>query len=123
MYYFGCIGRPGHYLWDQQLRRLWQTPRHFPLSHYEILDGGFLPPGEQEQGRVVIWRTSGWAIASFWDRSVDTRHGCSSSFVLECEDGLSDTAIMDRCRAAFPTIFARFTFAVSVPDYEAASAP
>lgn len=47
IFYFGCVGEPGHFLWDEHLRRYYGD-EHPDLSigfpcKIHILDGGLFP--------------------------------------------------------------------------------
>lgn len=121
MYYFGCVGRPGHYLHDVKLRQIDRTPPWFPIARFETLDGGFLPHGVDlggTEGVLHIWRTTGWAIIAFLDRSVDKRSGCNSAFVVEAYKDLSDVdAVLAACRA-FPSVVSRFKFPLTLNEVQ-----
>lgn len=124
MYYFGCGNGAGHYLWNPNWssadRRL---PDDFPLARYETLDGGLLPLGEQHvyekqvEGRLRVWRTDGWAILTWWDRSVDTRPACNSAFVMRLEpkpESVED--LLRRGIAAFPKVAQRIKYQFTYGD-------
>ncbi len=119
-FYFGCWDRPGHFLYDTSGRCSdRQTPADFPVE-YRILDGGLLPPNQpQKQGRLSVWRTNGWAIISFWDRSVDSRGGCNSAFVVrDCDTPSSDLELLQQAFDVFPQVFERFDFDLILPSGE-----
>lgn len=124
MIYFGCIQRPGHYLWRPGL--------HFSSREvkdklerdgiYPKCDGGFCPgvyydvrrpwrrPREQIEGLAKVTHLNGWTILSFWDRSVDSRGGSNSTFL---EQGtLTFDEMVAKAKEVFPTIWARFKFEV-----------
>lgn len=113
MYYFGAYGGPGHYLWqrvDKTIRQVgrWELPSDFPVR-IECLDSGFLPPAlAQNQSACRVWRTNGWAVVAFWDRTGDPRRGSNSAFILRC-DGFSkpDELIIGEVIVAFPEIMKR----------------
>lgn len=111
-FYFGCWDRPGHFLF---LPNGWQAhgsnvPKDFPCRD-GALDGGFLPPNlPQNEGRASLWHVSGWTILTFWDRSVDSRTGCCSAFVMRGD--LTFEQAVATSRNVFPGIWKRFTFDV-----------
>jgi len=113
-YYFGCYGRLGHYLYERGgsncERRL---PNDFPVRPQQ-LDTGFLPKGGQQiEGIAHLYHVNGWTVVSFWDRTVDSRHGSNSSFVVR---GVLDfDAVMAAAKEAFPEVCERFTFDVRLP--------
>lgn len=110
--YFGCWGEMGHYLW---------TPRHTRPADAEVpvfagrggwnLDGKFCPidPKERE-GICALTHFKDWTVLSFWDRSGDKRGKSNSTFLLPGMLGQQEA--LDAAKAAFPIIFARFSFAV-----------
>lgn len=115
IYYFGCWRDVGHYLRDTAGRTIWKEEEiGLPFSIYR-LDTGFLPKSERgssEQPEGVLHHTieQGWTVIAFWDRSVDTRRGGNSAFVMHGEHTAEEALRM--AWREFPTIFARFTFEV-----------
>ena len=85
------------------MRRARKTPENFPIVDYCKLDGGFLPPDTVE-GRVHEWRTDGWIIFAFADRTMDKRHGSNSAFVVECSPQEDGICVLSRALEAFPII-------------------
>lgn len=111
MYYFGCGNGAGHYLWNQNWSSTRGLPADFPLARFETLDAGLLPHGEQHgmadkqvEGRLRVWRTDGWVILTWWDRTVDTRFACNSSFVMRSEPDETVPALLRRGLEAFPKV-------------------
>lgn len=132
-FYFGCWLRSGHDLWDRGLggtpvswydqgatrRRLLGVsanslggPTQGEIPWGYSLDGGLLRGKSLRQGEAVIEHRDGWTALSFWDYSVDSRPGSSSTFVFDEE--LEPEAALEAARESFPPVFARFTFAVSL---------
>lgn len=129
-YYFGCWLEPGHYLWHRGSRgypykvgrddrrllgvsrnsRGGPTPGEIPWGY--ALDGGLLKGKDLEEGEAVVERRDGWTALSFWDRSVDSRSGSSSTFVFDID--LEPEAALEAAREAFPPIFARYSFPVTL---------
>jgi hypothetical protein len=127
-FYFGCWRESGHHLWHRgseghpykdwkQDDRLLGRSRHsadpgpgeIPWGY--SLDGVLLKgrPG-QRQGEAVVEQRDGWTALSFWDRSIDSRGGSSSTFVFDAL--LSPEEALAAAREAFPPIFARLPFDV-----------
>jgi hypothetical protein len=109
IFYFGCRREAGHYLW-QGNRRAWDNvPDDFPCT--TTPDAVFLSPkGPEVEGLASFCHLGGWTIISFWDRSVDTRGKCNSTFIARgCFDFDSMCA---KSREAFPDIWQRFKFSV-----------
>lgn len=119
VFYFGCIKEPGHYLWTRHGHRIHhpshpELPEDFPVRIH-ILDGGLLPPCKQEiEGQAALWFTDGWTIISFWDRSVDKRGACNSSFIVRGVHTFEEA--VKRAREVFPSVWRRFTFEVRRSD-------
>lgn len=68
---------------------------------------------QQTEGEAVLWVRmvpDPWTVLTFWDRSVDTRFGCCASFLLK--GALDFATALETARAAFPQVFARFSFEI-----------
>ena len=114
IYFFGVISPDnlGHHLYRPG--GTWATehslPDDFPCS-IAGLDQCFLPARQpQEQGRARLWRTRGWTIVSFWDRSGDSRPGSNATLIARGRLDLNE--VLDRARISFPEIVARWKFPV-----------
>ena len=92
MLYFGPWDVAGHYLFTEQKRHVWDPPR-MPWTGGEI-DCGLqpgckgrkswqIPAEEQVEGEALLHHKDGWTALSFWDRTVDTRIGCNSTYIAE----------------------------------------
>lgn len=110
--YFGCWRQAGHYLFEQGMHSLGLGRDRQQERLMSFIDSTLCPPGEEIEG--VANRThlnfdgAPVTVLSFWDRSVDKRGACNSSFILP---GVLDfTAAMAEAKRVFPEIFARFTF-------------
>lgn len=116
IYYHGVnlSGELGHYLFRPGMRSVNQhsLPGNFPCRP-DALDGGLLPQNKDEiEGRVSWWRTQGWTILAFWDRSGDSRGNSNSAFVIRGEMFIDDA--LDLAKEAFPEVFARMKFEVEL---------
>lgn len=129
IFYFGCIHRAGHFWFRndrEHLRRDEESgspygPKGRPWPY---VDGNLAPriplPGERTktqeapEGVASLTHASinsvGWTALSFWDRSVDKRGGCNSTFIVE--EILTFDEIVARARAAYPLVWARYPFPV-----------
>lgn len=124
-YYFGCIERPGHFLWGENGRHLYGNERlttECPWGEDEV-DGDLTPHrqgckkgpycgcGMMPEGEAVIHHKDGWTALSFWDRSVDKRGACNSNFFIK---GTYDfTTMLNLVCQRFPSIVARFKFPIT----------
>lgn len=96
-YYFGCRGGSGHYLWtergahadersfpftkvvrDQTVKSLYLAPGKPPMGGQDAI-----PYEQQVQGLFTHQYRDGWTAISTWDRTVDERYGCVSTFIAE----------------------------------------
>lgn len=111
IYYFGCWQEAGHYLRDPRgYTHHYRLEPTFPVAEH-VLDGGLLPPGLPEvEGRASLIHVNGWTILTFWDRSVDSRGKCSSTFIAK---GTRYFDAMVLCaKYHFPNVWERFKFQV-----------
>lgn len=102
--YYGCIGRPGHYVWN---------PAGMGADDCDwlrYLDGKLPPEGPEIEGVARLHYFNGCTLLAFWDRSVDQRGGCSSTFLLLGK--LKFDEAVAAAKAAFPHVWQRFTFEV-----------
>lgn len=110
-FYFGCWREAGHYLFTPSGRSTYSVPNDFPLPA-NYLDSGLLPPNLPEtEGRASLVHINGWTVISFWDRSVDKRGKCNSSFLFR-----GHFTFDEMCKLAaekFPTIWNRFAFPIT----------
>lgn len=101
MYYFGPWDCAGHYFFDEHGRDTFERNiSRFPFGHYGEGRIGVdcrLQPGcfQDERGRrrrdhskeieghAALHHIGGWTALSFWDRSVDTRGACNSTYFAE----------------------------------------
>lgn len=133
VYYFGCWGRPGHYLWTPTGRRAandectpWRLSeldgelagdtvaednRRARLERQPI---GWCRSEDQPEGVVRHhqrghwirhdWRGH-WTAISFWDRSCDSRPGSNSAFIARGDmTGAEMLALFER---SFPAVWER----------------
>ena len=109
VHYFGCIGGPGHYLFEShegQAISCYRKPYNFWM---ERLDGVLAPQGPKEvQGPTARHEMHGYTVLSFWDRSVDKRGACNS--ILFVPGIMPFVEALGKAREAFPEIFARLKF-------------
>lgn len=85
-YFFGVIDaqHKGHFLYDRTGQSLYDYEmerQRIPFKAYAI-DGGLLVQPET-QGRLHLSIVNGWTVLGMWDRTADTRSGCSASFIAE----------------------------------------
>lgn len=104
--FFGCYGRVGHHLW---------APGGLHVPHARVpdalrpnrLDGVLAPKDERQlERRARLHHIDGWTVVAWWDRSVDTRMGSNSAFLMR---GTHDFhAVLLAAGEAFPELLPRF---------------
>ena len=131
-YYYGCKDRPGHYLFqpsEQGMRSVGREADALGFGWAAMqLDGNYPPaergrPDDRGHRRVLREAPQGaaalhhverrgvtWTIVAFWDRSVDDRPGCSSTFLIEGQSTFEEA--MEIAKSAFPSVWARLPFEV-----------
>lgn len=97
VFFFGCIGQPGHDLHGPGSDR-WH---HGELPWRYELDSKLCPGGEikfqrnQPQGYAALHHKGGWTALSWWDRSgPDKRMGCNSAVLAEGEHDFEQMKIL-----------------------------
>lgn len=122
-FYFGCWNNAGHYIHQVGGHKLplYNGAHPFPWDVSE-LDGGLCPgvwhrpsghrvkPTEEIQGLARLHHRQGWTAMAFWDRSVDTRGGCNSVFMVEGEHDFEKMCAL--FQEHFPTVWKRFKFQI-----------
>lgn len=109
VYYFGCINDCGHYLWHPT-----KGKTHYKEINItpwgENIDGGIFGTSKlkNELGLIHTQTKDGWTVISFADRSVDSRLGSHSTFVVEGEFTVDE--LLTEARKQWPQIFSRQGF-------------
>lgn len=105
MFYFGPWDRAGHHLCDENGYSAWKSESIIPWTVGE-LDGGLQPhkPNCKKgnycgctsgpEGVALIHHKDGWTALSFWDRSVDERGACNSTYIAEGTHSFADMVEM-----------------------------
>ena len=97
MIYFGPWAEAGHFLFQEGGRYFrGLLPTRFPWDPWSANNGidgqlqtgcflrdGLWKSGKQEEGEALLHHKNGWTALSFWDRSVDKRGGCNSTYFAE----------------------------------------
>lgn len=99
MFYFGPWDQAGHYLFHEGGGGVYRDEERGTLPWHEYSpDGGIdcvLQPGcyrdrgghwrhgREVEGEALLHHKNGWTALSFWDRSVDERGGCNSTYFAE----------------------------------------
>lgn len=107
VYYFGCIGQKGHFLWENEHSRIpiFQCDKIPFISRefYRTLDGKYCP--EFASRKKKLSHSGPWLIISWWDNSVDNRPGSHSTFIgMDFKDF---EEMLYAAKEKFPQVFAR----------------
>lgn len=131
MFYFGPWDQTGHYFFAENGYSV-QEERipGFPFGHYgnRIPVDGCLQPGcrkdadghwnhrgnPEVQGEAALHHISGWTALSFWDRTVDTRYACNSTYFAE--GTFSFEQMVEMAKARFSVRWNRMKFEVRLSD-------
>jgi hypothetical protein len=100
VFYFGCWNRSGHGYWALGGSGLGLNVPPWGSS----IDSKDMYP-EGRQGVARLHHKDGWTALSMADRTVDSRRGSHSTFVIEGE--LDYDEALAAARAQFPRVFAR----------------
>ncbi len=110
-FYFGCVREiSGHYLYTQHGDRPTRAELDSIPQRLRCPDGTFAPRMTKAPGQALLTHHEGWTILSFWDYSIDHRPGSNSTFLINALVDFKDA--MEYAKAAFPSIWTRFTFEV-----------
>ena len=109
LFYFGCIARPGHYLWDKSLRTVNicysdVLPKGVNVKLLERIDQTFVPP----DGIECLYNVSivpPLTIIAWADYSVDTRLGSNSALIAYGYSNVEE--IFKAAKTDFPFLLAR----------------
>src|ERR1700756_3383092 len=97
MFYFGPWDTAGHFLNSEGGRWVPERERGtFPWNENSSSNGidcqlqpgchlvdGRWRHGKEIEGEALLHHRSGWTALSFWDRTIDTRGGCNSTYFAE----------------------------------------
>lgn len=108
VFYFGCIGGAGHYMHAANGSTDWKFMESNPWGKH--IDTGLCPAGPEIEGQSLIHHKDGWTALSFWDRSVDKRGKCNSSFLAEGDFDFEQ--MVQLAKEHFPSVMARFKFPI-----------
>lgn len=109
VFYFGCIGNPGHFLWRTEHDKLWRAQSYGITERLMYaLDGAFCPDGIKAypEGLWLCSIVPPWTIVAWWDRSVDSRPNCCSAFIGR-DFGNEPHHLLEAAKDLFPSVFAR----------------
>lgn len=103
-FYFGVweAGKAGHHLYPVGFTTSF---RGEVLFLGRKLDQGFCPAGAQAQGAVKLWHKAGFTVASWWDRTGDSRYGSHATFGVNGTYTFAE--MMDFIQRKYPHIIAR----------------
>lgn len=122
MFYFGPWDEAGHYLSDERGRSVGRNERGaLPWNEWRGDVDGVLQPhpedtcasrrrhypstycdcGRGPEGIAMLHHKDGWTALSFWDRSVDKRGACNSTYFAEGTFSFEEMVEMAKTRFAY----------------------
>lgn len=123
--YFGPLKESGHFFFEDETG--WYVPsrelKDVPWTSQEDHVDGTLQPGvvcerghwqattPQVEGPAVIHHKNGWTALSFWDRTIDTRGGCSSTYLAE--GTFTFEQMVELAKTRFPERWGKMKFQVT----------
>lgn len=94
VYYFGPLARSGHFMYnpdgytvmrDEEEKIPWKPwdidGKLQPGCYQHPRDGRWEHNGPENEGEALLHHKDGWTALSFWDRTIDTRYACNSTFI------------------------------------------
>ena len=118
--YFGCNKRPGHYAHIRNGNELWHVgvrsdQRTAAAARWLEAHEAVFPSGDMysAEGKATVYLFERATVLAFWDRSVDHRANCSSTFLLG--ESMEGPLALAHLRTWFPSVFERFDFEVTLP--------
>lgn len=126
MFYNGCWGNVGHYLFSEdgssKLAAIGPfkrgeldcclCPGYAPLGASYAVRKASERPRAQVEGEAKLTHRDGWTALAFWDRSVDKRGNSNSCFVIEGTHTFEE--MIELARARFPRVMERFKFEIRI---------
>lgn len=108
VWFFGCLGEPGHYLRGADKRIEWN--RVHPWGNK--IDGGLCegPKYQRADGKMWEHHKDGWTAVAFWDQSGDDRGASNTAFLVHAE--VTADELIAAARLQWPEVFARPGFPI-----------
>ena len=103
--YFGCLRQSGHYLWHPTKGCVTRLDKAQPWGHR--IDGGITKDSKERENLGVVQsaKLNGWTLVTWADRSVDSRHGSHSTFIVEAD--VTPDRLIEMAREQWPQVFSR----------------
>lgn len=93
MCYFGAWAGPGHYFFNERGHKVWLEAACHPFvridgvlqpgCYLDAHSGHWRHRGPEIEGEALLHHKAGWTALSFWDRSIDKRGACNSTYIAE----------------------------------------
>jgi hypothetical protein len=119
-YYFGPWSQAGHHLYGRGGSSAYHAEQMIPWSsidgelqpHRESCrrDSGYCGCGSGPEGEALLHHRNGWTALSFWDRSVDRRGNCNSTYFAEGDFSFNEMVAI--AKAQFGERWAKMGFQV-----------
>lgn len=120
--YFGCVRQAGHFMFNESLCHVhpevagpWNPYDHLNGIDCQLQPGCWLDNdrwrhGVEVEGAARLHHRDGWTAMSFWDRSVDKRGGCNSTFFAEGTWSFAE--MISIAITHYPDVWRRFKFEI-----------
>ena len=118
--YFGPYSHPGHFMFlpggerasaKQEADCPWKAIDGVLQPHCRIRFLRWSTEGPEVEGEGLVHYREGWTALSFWDRTIDTRGACNSTFFFDVP-GLDFEGIVKLAAGTFPDRWERMRFIV-----------
>lgn len=122
VWFFGCIGDSGHYLWSPVSRGHDSKTLRSVIPWGDGLDGGLCPGAYdrrfpkmpqrdyQPEGYAAVSYRGGWTALAWWDRSVDSRPGSNAAVLVH--ELATASELLERARVVWPEVFSRLKYQI-----------
>lgn len=112
MFYCGCHGDKGHYLWTEDED---ESGKFWAMQPWGVRVDGELQPFPRggfivRNGATRFTLEHGWSALSWWDNSIDGRPGSHSTFMVK--GTWSAKEVLSMAQRRFPWVFSRFKYEV-----------
>lgn len=114
IFYFGCWGEAGHFLWGPGHQRIHRPP--FPIEEH-MLDGGPFLPLPERVGTGMLTRLDGWTVLAWWGGNPWDRRGkvCQSVVLRGETAGICRVTSLADVWAAFGRTFPDLAAVLRIP--------
>lgn len=127
VYYYGPLDAPGHQFFDESGSKVYSNDKKgLPWKEWDIdgklqpgcsphpRDGRWEHAGPEIEGEALLHHKDGWTAISFWDRSVDPRGACNSTYIAE--GTFTFEQMVELAKTRFAARWSKMKFEVRLSD-------